>query len=165
MMSLSTKCMIQLYTNPAPPPKEGFRRIWTNTPTPHWEYRYFSKEYIPVNIPFSSYVKALSWQFDNPVHDDVEKIEVKVLIAEHLMKLDIYDWEGEEGERGPDTLEWNNEYETWTPSMGEPRAREGYLHLLSEEPKSISIQLQRRHNDYINYMYKMCQLRSEILVS
>ena len=142
------QCLVQLYSDPPPRKEYGYRRIWVNNPTPHWEYRLFGEQVpLPVN-PVStglSNIELLHWHFDNPgPHPNKEN--VSTLIGYVLEDLNIV--------ADPDEVEivWNSEYETWTPRLQVFRIP--YLDFLRQNPSSIQQQLDRKRRDFLNYTYE-----------
>ena len=148
---MTHNCFVQQYTLPPPIPKEGFRRIWVNEPSPHWEYRKFRNDILFLPSNSLDIDDEIHWHLENPYEGEVF-LNLRTLISDK-----IWNWFGVEWEEN-NPLEWNNEYETWTPLSLLENGRNInslYIQYITDiQEKNIIVQLQKRLQDYRNYLFK-----------
>ena len=140
----TVECSIKSYKSPPPCPRDEYRRIWVNFPTPHWEYRRFHHTIVPLpnnrEMPDSN-IGLLEWQFDNPGRQENE--DYVGMVISYILQEDLNIPLTEEDEENM-LVQWDREHETWIPT----NYSEEYLNFLRQGPTSIQQQINKQQRDY-----------------
>lgn len=129
---MTHQCSVLAFTSPAPPGRQGFKRLWVYEPNriPYWHYHPVTQDIYEIGSEFEEEVEFLRPGVNQGMEYNIEQ------------------------------LEWSEQYENWIPAAIHEIERGVILHRLNRldqlgELDTFTKQLQKRQRDYQNYVFSM----------